>query len=66
MLCYGWYVMFLLQLRPTPPHLTSAAAEGLLAQACDNESTNAKRMRMGMEPVAVSVGAYVSMRGVGG
>ncbi|XP_050402422.1 nucleolar protein 4-like isoform X1 [Patella vulgata] len=38
-------------LRPTPPHLTSAAAESLLAQACENESTNAKRMRMGMEPL---------------
>ncbi|XP_064624479.1 nucleolar protein 4-like isoform X2 [Lineus longissimus] len=40
------------KLRPTPPHLTSAAAEGLLAQACDNESQNAKRMRMGLEPNA--------------
>ncbi|ESO94452.1 hypothetical protein LOTGIDRAFT_232295 [Lottia gigantea] len=38
-------------LRPTPPHLTSAAAESMLAQACDNESANAKRMRMGMEPL---------------
>ncbi|GFR94624.1 nucleolar protein 4 [Elysia marginata] len=38
-------------LRPTPPHLTSAAAEGLLATACENESQNAKRMRMGLEPL---------------
>ncbi|XP_076441025.1 nucleolar protein 4-like [Babylonia areolata] len=38
-------------LRPTPPHLTSAAAEGLLAAACENESQNAKRMRMGLEPL---------------
>ncbi|XP_074640451.1 nucleolar protein 4-like isoform X2 [Tubulanus polymorphus] len=43
------------QLRPTPPHLTSAAAESILAQACENESQNAKRMRMGLEPLAVSV-----------
>ncbi|PVD23369.1 hypothetical protein C0Q70_16637 [Pomacea canaliculata] len=41
-------------LRPTPPHLTSAAAEGLLAAACENESQNAKRMRMGLEPLPVS------------
>ncbi|XP_064605935.1 nucleolar protein 4-like [Liolophura sinensis] len=38
-------------LRPTPPHLTSAAAEGILAQACENESNNAKRMRMGLDPL---------------
>ena len=44
----------MLQMRPTPPHLTSAAAEGILAQACENESQNAKRMRMGLEPLAVS------------
>ncbi|CAD5112027.1 DgyrCDS1277 [Dimorphilus gyrociliatus] len=42
----GWESM-----RPTPPHLTSAAAEGLLAQACENEANNAKRMRMGLDPV---------------
>ncbi|XP_013413219.1 nucleolar protein 4 isoform X2 [Lingula anatina] len=41
-------------LRPTPPHLTSAAAESLLAQACENESNNAKRMRMGLEPLPAS------------
>ena len=46
--------MFLIfQLRPTPPHLTSAAAESYLAQACENESQNAKRMRMGLEPLPV-------------
>ena len=44
----------MLQLRPTPPHLTSAAAEALLAHACENESNNAKRMRMGLEPIPVS------------
>ena len=42
------------QLRPTPPHLTSAAAEAILAQACENESNNAKRMRMGLDPLPVS------------
>lgn len=45
--------MVVLQMRPTPPHLTSAAAEALLAQACENESNNAKRMRMGLEPLPV-------------
>ncbi|KAK2159838.1 hypothetical protein LSH36_145g05035 [Paralvinella palmiformis] len=42
------------QLRPTPPHLTSAAAESILALACENESNNAKRMRMGLEPLPMS------------
>ncbi|CAG5136674.1 unnamed protein product, partial [Candidula unifasciata] len=42
-------------LRPTPPHLTSAAAESLLATACENESQNAKRMRLGLEPLSASV-----------
>ncbi|XP_069127514.1 nucleolar protein 4-like isoform X2 [Argopecten irradians] len=40
-------------IRPTPPHLTSATAESYLAQACENESQNAKRMRMGLEPLPV-------------
>lgn len=36
-----------LQTRPTPPHLTSAMAENILAAACENESRNAaKRMRL--------------------
>lgn len=38
--------------RPTPPHLTSLQAEQLLATACENEAQNAKRMRLGLEPVA--------------
>jgi len=38
--------------RPAPPHLTSIQAEQLLAKACENESENAKRMRMGLEPVS--------------
>ena len=42
----------LIQARPTPPHLTSVQAEQLLARACENEAENAKRMRMGMEPVS--------------
>jgi len=41
--------------RPTPPHLTSVLAEQLLARACENEAENAKRMRMGMEPVSQSM-----------
>ncbi|KAF2368378.1 hypothetical protein FHG87_000872 [Trinorchestia longiramus] len=38
--------------RPTPPHLTSLQAEQLLATACENEAQNAKRMRLGLDPVA--------------
>ncbi|KAL1115165.1 hypothetical protein AAG570_007196 [Ranatra chinensis] len=38
--------------RPTPAHLTSVQAEQILALACDNESHNAKRMRLGLEPVS--------------
>lgn len=43
-----------LQFRPTPPHLTSPIAESLLTQACENETQNAKRMRMGLEPIATT------------
>ncbi|XP_012540913.1 nucleolar protein 4-like isoform X3 [Monomorium pharaonis] len=38
--------------RPTPAHLTSVQAEQILATACENESENAKRMRIGLEPVS--------------
>ncbi|XP_063982847.1 nucleolar protein 4-like isoform X1 [Diachasmimorpha longicaudata] len=38
--------------RPTPAHLTSVQAEQILATACENESDNAKRMRLGLEPVS--------------
>ncbi|XP_011331031.1 nucleolar protein 4-like isoform X2 [Ooceraea biroi] len=38
--------------RPTPAHLTSVQAEQILATACENESENAKRMRVGLEPVS--------------
>lgn len=35
------------QTRPTPPHLTSAMAENILAAACESETRNAaKRMRL--------------------
>lgn len=42
----------ILQQRPTPAHLTSAQAETILAVACQRESDNARRMRLGLEPVA--------------
>ncbi|CAB0020993.1 unnamed protein product [Nesidiocoris tenuis] len=42
----------LFQVRPTPAHLTSVQAEQILAAACENESHNAKRMRLGLEPVS--------------
>ncbi|KAM6925458.1 nucleolar protein 4-like isoform 2-T2 [Xenentodon cancila] len=36
-----------IETRPTPPHLTSAMAENILAAACENESRNAtKKMRL--------------------
>jgi len=35
------------------PHLTSPEAESILAQACENESNNAKRMRIGLEALSV-------------
>ncbi|XP_076032350.1 nucleolar protein 4-like isoform X2 [Oratosquilla oratoria] len=38
--------------RPTPPHLTSIQAEQILATACENEAQNAKRMRLGLEPIS--------------
>merc|ERR1719410_14680 len=41
--------------RPTPPHLTSVLAEQLLARACENEAENAKRMRIGIEPISQSM-----------
>lgn len=45
------------QIRPTPPHLTSAIAENILAAACDSESRNAaKRMRLDTYPATVNVG----------
>ncbi|KAG1665255.1 Nucleolar protein 4 [Nymphon striatum] len=40
--------------RPTPPHLTSAIAEQILASACENEINNAKRMRLGLQPISTA------------
>lgn len=34
-------------------HMTSSLAEQILATACDNEYQNAKRMRLGLKPLAV-------------
>lgn len=45
--------------KPTPPHLTSVHAEQLLARACENEAENAKRMRLGVEPISQSMPAPV-------
>ncbi|XP_004071009.2 nucleolar protein 4-like [Oryzias latipes] len=40
------------EIRPTPPHLTSAMAENILAAACESETRNAaKRMRLDIYPV---------------
>ncbi|XP_028667421.1 nucleolar protein 4-like b isoform X3 [Erpetoichthys calabaricus] len=40
-----------METRPTPPHLTSAMAENILAAACESETRKAaKRMRMDMYP----------------
>ncbi|XP_074605193.1 nucleolar protein 4 [Brevipalpus obovatus] len=43
---------------PSPPsssyHLSSPLAEQILANACANEYTNAKRMRVGLKPLAVN------------
>ncbi|GFS83688.1 nucleolar protein 4 [Nephila pilipes] len=41
--------------RNSQPHLTSALAEQILANACENESQNAKRMRLGLKPIAAEV-----------
>lgn len=46
--------------RPTPAHLTSVQAEQLLAMACENESMNAKRMRIGLDPISQSAPQVVS------
>ncbi|CAL4061119.1 unnamed protein product, partial [Meganyctiphanes norvegica] len=38
--------------RLIPAHLSSVQAEQVLASACENEAHNAKRMRLGHEPIA--------------
>lgn len=44
------------QIRPTPPHLTSAMAENILASACESETRNAaKRMRLDTYQATVNV-----------
>ena len=43
---------FPFQNRATPLQMNSVQCEQMLARACENESENAKRMRMGMEPVS--------------
>jgi len=46
---------FRTQIRPTPPHLTSAMAENILAAACESETRNAaKRMRLDAYQPAVN------------
>lgn len=41
------------EIRPTPPHLTSAMAENILAAACESESRNAaKKMRLDVYPAS--------------
>ncbi len=35
-----------------PSHLTSVVAEQILAQACENENQNAKRLCLGLEPIS--------------
>jgi hypothetical protein len=35
-----------------PSHLTSVVAEQILAQACENENQNAKRLRLGLDPIS--------------
>lgn len=41
------HCLFCPQTRPTPPHLTSAMAENILAAACESETRKAaKRMRL--------------------
>ena len=47
--------------RPMPPHLTSPAAEQILAQACENENQNAKRLRLGLEPISQPLPAVINL-----
>uniref|UniRef100_A0A3Q2YLP8 Nucleolar protein 4-like b n=1 Tax=Hippocampus comes TaxID=109280 RepID=A0A3Q2YLP8_HIPCM len=49
-----------METRPTPPHLTSAMAENILAAACESESRNAaKRMRLdAYHPASLVPSAY--------
>uniref|UniRef100_A0A3B3Y9J0 Nucleolar protein 4 helical domain-containing protein n=1 Tax=Poecilia mexicana TaxID=48701 RepID=A0A3B3Y9J0_9TELE len=49
-----------METRPTPPHLTSAMAENILAAACESESRNAAK-RMRLEAFHVSNDEQVSL-----
>lgn len=40
------------------PQLTTPQAEQLLARACENESDNAKRMRLGLDPISQPMPVY--------
>ncbi|XP_022239408.1 nucleolar protein 4-like [Limulus polyphemus] len=44
-----------LELGRSAPHLSSPMAEQILSTACENESQNAKRMRLGLKPLAVEI-----------
>ncbi|XP_037273026.2 uncharacterized protein LOC119164929 isoform X2 [Rhipicephalus microplus] len=41
--------------RTAVPHLTSPLAEQILASACENETNNAKRMRLGLQPLPMEL-----------
>ncbi|XP_022252262.1 nucleolar protein 4-like [Limulus polyphemus] len=44
-----------LELGRSAPHLSSPMAEQILSTACENESQNAKRMRLGLKPIPVEI-----------
>ncbi|CAN8001849.1 unnamed protein product [Ixodes hexagonus] len=48
----GWdTILKVFRGRTAVPHLTSPLAEQILASACENETNNAKRMRIGLQPL---------------
>ncbi|KAM6982103.1 LOW QUALITY PROTEIN: nucleolar protein 4-like [Tautogolabrus adspersus] len=56
-----------METRPTPPHLTSAMAENILAAACESESRNAaKRMRLEVYHVSTQISLDKPSSGGGG
>ncbi|XP_013790689.1 nucleolar protein 4-like [Limulus polyphemus] len=46
------------------PHLSSPLAEQILTVACENESHNVKRMRLGLKPISVSLTEVERTRGL--
>uniref|UniRef100_A0A4W6EC49 Nucleolar protein 4-like a n=1 Tax=Lates calcarifer TaxID=8187 RepID=A0A4W6EC49_LATCA len=49
------------EIRPTPPHLTSAMAENILAAACESETRNAaKRMRLDVYQATVRASSLLT------